>query len=230
VIRPPVVLAFHGVGEATDAEDPHRLVMAPRHLEAQLRLLLRLGYRFVTAAELGDRPPPPGTAVATFDDGWRDAVTTVAPLLARLGIRGSFYVCPGWWGGRHPLVQGEAGRLLDRDEARALHELGMEVAAHTLTHPDLRGLDDARLRAELREPREELEALTGAPVRTLAYPYGLSDERVRRAAREAGYALALGWLPGPWSPYDVPRLPGPPRHGAARLGVKLLLRVRRPGR
>lgn len=229
--RPPVVLAFHGVGHATDEEDPHRLVMTPEHLEAQLRMLLRLGYRFVAARELDPhRPPPPGTAVATFDDGWRDAITTVAPLLGRLGIPGSFYVCPGWWGQQHPLVSGEAGRTLSRDEARELAALGMEVAAHTLTHPDLRSLDDAELRRQLTEPREELTDLLGAPVTTLAYPYGLSDERVRAAAAAAGYALALGWLPGPWTAFDVPRLPGPPRHGAARLAVKLLLRARRPGR
>ena len=74
-----------------------------------------------------------------------------------------------------------------------------------------------------------VEELTGRPCRTFAYPYGLHDERVTRAVADAGYELAFTWLPGPWRPLEAPRLPAPPRHGAARLAVKLL-GVRRPGR
>lgn len=227
-MRRPVVVAWHGVGDAAD--DPQRLVLSPERFEHQLRTLLRLGYAFVRAADLGGREPPPRTAVATFDDGWADAVDTVAPILERLGIRASFYVCPGWWGGQHPGVAGPAGRLLDEAGARALHEAGHEVASHTLDHPDLRGCDDAALAAQLRDSKAAIEDAVGAPVRTLAYPFGLSDDRVRAAARDAGYELALGWLPGPWEPFDVPRLPAPPRHGGGRLALKLLTGARRPGR
>ena len=49
-----VVLVHHGVGAVSDAEDPDRLVVSPAHLESQVRLLLRLGYRFATA-ERADR-------------------------------------------------------------------------------------------------------------------------------------------------------------------------------
>jgi peptidoglycan/xylan/chitin deacetylase (PgdA/CDA1 family) len=222
----PVALAYHGVGAPADGEDPNRLVVTPRRLEAQVRLLQRLGYRFRTAAEVleqgGGAPPARGTAVLTFDDGWRDAVTTTAPLLRRLGVRATFYVCPALLGRRHADVRGEAGRLMDAGEVAELDALGMDVASHTLTHPDLRTLDDAGLERELRGSRAALEDLLGRPVRTLAYPFGLFDERVRTAAGAAGYGLAWAWMPGPWSPLAAPRLPGPPRHGAGRLALKLL--------
>jgi hypothetical protein len=71
--------------------------------------------------------------------------------------------------------------------------------------------------------------VTGRPCRTLAYPFGLFDDRVERAARAAGYELAWGWLPGSWRAAAAPRLPAPPRHGARRLAIKLL-GIRRPGR
>jgi peptidoglycan/xylan/chitin deacetylase (PgdA/CDA1 family) len=225
-VRRPVVLVHHGVGVVADGEDPDRLVVSPSHLESQLRLLLRLGYRFVTAREALERFPagrlPGSTAMLTFDDGWRDALTVVAPLLERLGVRASFYVCPGTWGAQHASVGGPAGALLTRDEARELHERGMEVASHTLSHPDLRGLDDAALAAELRDSKAAIEELTGAPCRTFAYPFGLFDARVRAAVGAAGYELALAWQPRRgWDPLAVGRLPGPPRHGAGRLALKL---------
>jgi peptidoglycan/xylan/chitin deacetylase (PgdA/CDA1 family) len=226
-VRRPVVLVHHGVGLVSDGQDPDRLVVSPAHLESQLRLLLRLGYRFVTAAEALERFPggrlPRGIAMVTFDDGWRDAVTVVAPLLERLGVRASFYVCPGMWGGQHASVTGGAGALLTRDEARELHERGMEVASHTLSHPDLRRLDDTALAAELGDSKAAIEELTGARCRTFAYPFGLFDARVRTAVGAAGYELALAWqLRRGYDPLAVGRLPGPPRQGAWWLALKLL--------
>jgi peptidoglycan/xylan/chitin deacetylase (PgdA/CDA1 family) len=223
----PLVLVYHGVGEASEGEDPSRLVVSPARFESQLRLLLGLGYEFVTAEALLDRSPDGrparGTAVLTFDDGWREGLTVVAPLLERLGVRASFYVCPGMWGTQHSLVSGPAGALLTREEARALHERGMEVASHTLSHPDLRGLDDAALDAELRDSRAAVEELTGRRCRTFAYPFGLYDERVVGRVRAAGYELALAWEPRRgWDPFEAGRLPAPPRHGAERLAFKLL--------
>jgi peptidoglycan/xylan/chitin deacetylase (PgdA/CDA1 family) len=126
-------------------------------------------------------------------------------------------------------MPGEAGRLLDEDEARALIEAGMELGSHSVSHPDLRLLDGSELTVELQESKAAVEKITGRPCRTLAYPYGLHDERVEQAAGEAGYELAFSWLPGPWRELAAPRLPAPPRHGALRLALKLT-GIRRPGR
>ena len=225
MIRRPLVLVHHGVADVAEAADPVRLVVSPPHLESQLRLLLRIGYRFSTMEELIDSGrhdrPPARTAALTFDDGLADNLRVAAPLLARIGVRASFYVCPGLWGAGHEFVDGSAGRLLDRDEARELSESGMELGSHAMTHRDLRKLGDAELRSELSESKAAVEEITGRPCRVLAYPYGLHDARVEDAARAAGYKLGLSWGLGPWRPYAVPRMPGPPRSGGLRLALKL---------
>ena len=194
--------------------------------------LRRIGYRFVTAEQLLDRDlflkPRAGTGVVTFDDGWRDGVTAVVPLLQRLGLQATFFVCPGRWGGQHPDVDGEPGRLLDEREARQLFAAGMELGSHSMLHPDLRTLPDDALRAELTSSKSAIEDITGRPCRTFAYPYGLYDDRVERAVEDAGYELAFAWQPGPWRQFAVPRMPAPPRHGALRLALKLAGIRRRP--
>lgn len=228
LLRPPVVLVYHGVGTAPD--DDARLLVSPQRLESHIRFLQRRGYRFTTAEELaGNGRPQAGTAVLTFDDGFRSCLTEAVPLLRRLGVSATFYVCPGLLGGQHWHMPGEAGRLLDKDEVGALVEAGMEVGSHSVSHPDLRLLDGGALTVELEESKAAVEEITGRPCRTLAYPYGLHDERVESAAGEAGYELAFAWLPGPWRPFAAPRLPAPPRHGALRLALKLA-GIRRPGR
>lgn len=231
-LAPPVVLAYHAVGHADDEQDPDRLVLDPRRFESQLRLLRRLGYDFATTADVAASggPPARGTAVLTFDDGWLDAVTTVAPLLRRLGISATFYVCPGWFDeGQHPLVAGVVGKLLTADDVRALATSGMDVASHSMLHRDLRTLGDDELAEDVTASKAALERLLDRPCRTFAYPYGLVDDRVAKAVSDAGYDLAFAWSPGRWQALRAPRLPAPPRHGGGRLALKLL-GVRRPAR
>jgi peptidoglycan/xylan/chitin deacetylase (PgdA/CDA1 family) len=220
LLRPGTVLVYHGLGppEGDDA----RLLISPEHLEAQIRYLQRRGYAFRTADELVETGAPlDGTAVLTFDDGFRTSLTDIAPLLQRLGVRATFYVSPGLLGKQHWRVAGDVGRLLDADEAKALADFGMELGSHAMSHQDLRLLDGRELAYELEESKAAIEKITGHPCRTFAYPYGLYDDRVTAAAAAAGYDLAFAWLPGPWTPLAAPRLPAPPRHGALRLALKL---------
>jgi peptidoglycan/xylan/chitin deacetylase (PgdA/CDA1 family) len=103
----------------------------------------------------------------------------------------------------------------------------MELGSHTMSHPDLRKVGDDDLASELEGSKAAIEKITGRPCRTLAYPYGLYDDRVIAATAAAGYDLAFAWLPGPWERLAAPRMPAPPRHGALRLAVKLA-GIRRP--
>jgi peptidoglycan/xylan/chitin deacetylase (PgdA/CDA1 family) len=218
-----VILAYHGISAAA-RDDGSLLLIDPEHLRSHVEMLKRRGYEFRTAGELvacADEGPPPRTAVLTFDDGWLDALTTVAPLLEGLGVRATFYVNPGRWGAQHSDVAGEPGRLLDAGQARELHERGMELASHSRDHAVLTELDDGTLADDLSESKAAIEAITGEPCTTLAYPFGIFDERVERAARACGYELCFGWLPGPWSRYGAPRLPPPTRLGAWGLRLKM---------
>jgi peptidoglycan/xylan/chitin deacetylase (PgdA/CDA1 family) len=226
LLHRPVVLVYHSVNEVAEDADPRLLVTPPNRIESHVRLLLRRRYRFVTAEELlengATRPPPRRTAVLTFDDGWLDGLTVATPLLESLGVRATFYVCPGLWGMRHDLVAGAAGALLDERQARMLSEAGMEIGSHTMSHPDLRKLDDDALAEELSASKAAIEQVTQRRCRTFAYPFGLFDDRVERAVKAAGYELALTWQPGSWRPFAVPRLPAPARHGAIWLSLNLL--------
>lgn len=77
--------------------------------------------------------------------------------------------------------------LLSRQGAAELAAGGWEIGFHTRRHDPLTALDDAALREALRPARE----LAGNErARTLAYPHGAADERVARAARQAGYVAA----------------------------------------
>ena len=73
--------------------------------------------------------------------------------------------------------------------AAELAAAGWEIGSHTMTHPLLTLVDGDRLRDELEGSRETIERHLGSCT-SLAYPYGVADERVAKAAEEAGYEVA----------------------------------------
>ena len=129
-------------------------------------------------------------------------------MLVRLGIRATFFLCPGGFGNRFPHLD-ERAAVISRSEARELYDAGMELASHSISHPDLRKLNRWRLRRELVSSREAIEALTGERCATLAYPSGWHDGRVERAVARAGYQLAFIDRTGPWRKLAVPRVHAP---------------------
>jgi peptidoglycan/xylan/chitin deacetylase (PgdA/CDA1 family) len=98
------ILTAHGVmDDGADARwRPLWQRMHVEHLERVLRLLHE-HYEFVPLREAvsmlrGERAARPHCMVLTFDDGYRNNFTHALPVLERLGIPATFFVCTGMTG------------------------------------------------------------------------------------------------------------------------------------
>jgi len=85
--------------------------------------------------------------------------------------------------------------MMTTGQVRELQAGGMEIGAHTLTHPILAKLDPERARNEIRESKRRLEAITGKPVTLFAYPNGKPGQDYRsehvRMVSELGFEAAV---------------------------------------
>ena len=85
--------------------------------------------------------------------------------------------------------------MMTDDQVRTLHQSGIEIGAHTMTHPILTRVDAETALREMTDSRQRLEEITGAPVRSFAYPNGRPrrdyDHTHVGLARDAGFDLAL---------------------------------------
>lgn len=198
--RDAVFLGYHSVVDA----GPPFLSLRTDIFVSQLEFLAAKGYRSGSKADLealADGRSTDGRRVfLTFDDGFLDTFEVSRPLLARHGFAGFVFVLP-----RHlddgaaldwPEVSGEIGphaavmRSMTWEMAEEMAREGWEIGSHTLTHARLTDLDDDELRHELGESRRLIVERLGS-CDTLAYPFGIWDRRVERAAAEAGYRYAF---------------------------------------
>jgi peptidoglycan/xylan/chitin deacetylase (PgdA/CDA1 family) len=94
----------------------------------------------------------------------------------------------------------QSGPMLTDDMIRNMVRQGVEIGAHTISHPILANLNDESARFEITESKRQLEAITGKPVRYFAYPNGkpgidFHDQHMAMA-REAGFSAAFSTVMG----------------------------------
>jgi peptidoglycan/xylan/chitin deacetylase (PgdA/CDA1 family) len=80
--------------------------------------------------------------------------------------------------------------MLRWDQLPALEAGGIELGAHTLTHPPLDILPEGMAFTEIKDSKVILEDALGHPVRSFAYPHGHHDRRVTTLVRHAGFDSA----------------------------------------
>jgi peptidoglycan/xylan/chitin deacetylase (PgdA/CDA1 family) len=212
---PLPVLMYHSVSDAR-AASTRALSVRPAVFDAQLSYLRRQGFTGLTFGELGQRrrtgqPFPARPIVLTFDDGYADLIEEALPILIEHGFPATVFVTTGWLrnAGRNAVATAP-GRMLSWAQLAELSAAGVEVAAHSHSHPQLDQISAARLQAELSDCKRLLEDHLGRSVCSLAYPYGYSSKRVRTVAREIGYlqaaVVANATAASTCDPFRVPRL------------------------
>jgi peptidoglycan/xylan/chitin deacetylase (PgdA/CDA1 family) len=81
--------------------------------------------------------------------------------------------------------------MMRSEQVRSLRRAGMQIGAHTVTHPILALTDEAGARAEISGSRAALESLLGERVGLFAYPNGKPGEDY--TPRDVGIVRELGF-------------------------------------
>jgi len=192
---PISVLVFHRIADdrANDWTTPTRtFVKAIGWLKSRFELisLEEAQRRIRSGANLR-----PAVAI-TFDDGYAVNNQMALPLLIEQRIPCTYFVCT------QPVVEGTP---FTHDQALCHHlrpnsvqqlqdlaRAGIEIGAHSRTHPDFgRITDPATLYDELVTARDELAEAVGQQIRYFAFPFGCPKNLTAEAfqlARAAGYA------------------------------------------
>jgi len=199
--------------------------VSPHFLRDILAMMKIGGSRTIPASEVvnylrtGDIPEEDGVLL-TFDDGYKGIRRYAHPILFELGFCATAFIYT--WG-----PDSASPKRCSWADLREMEDsLVWEIHSHSVTHTDLVSLENYSLQYELSYSLSRLHSQGFLGDRYFAYPYGSFDDRVRIAAKEAGYGAAFGAGPegrieSNVDPYSIPRTTISQRHDQSLVCRKL---------
>ncbi len=185
VVEVPILM-YHHIRAYNDPNDKigTNLSVPPENFIAQIKYLKDNGYSTITFSDLlafptkklVDKP-----VIITFDDGYNDAFANAYPALKQNGQVGVFYIISGFLG---------RPDFLTADQVKQMSDDNMEIGSHTIDHPDLTTLGQAKLTNELTGSKSSLETIIGKTVTSFCYPSGQHNVTVDETVKQAGYLTA----------------------------------------
>lgn len=103
-----------------------------------------------------------------------------------------------------------AGLHLSWDQVRTLVTSGIEMGAHTQSHPILTRISLEQAQREVTGSKHRIEMEINRPVTTFAYPNGSTADfnpDLQKLLRQEGFEAAFTLVPGPTHPTEVRRAP-----------------------
>lgn len=194
----PIVLMYHSV---TPGKSTPQWTWAVSHQSFcdQLDLLISHGWSTVRFSDLASLSNIPEKSVAiTFDDGYADNYAAFEALKSR-GMCATWFIVSKDIGSISSWSDPDSPNLpmLSVEQLHEMHNAGMEIGAHSRSHARLPQLNATDLADEVSGARDELSQAMGFSINSFAYPYGLFNDQVVDAVKDAGYKIACttrsGW-------------------------------------
>lgn len=131
----------------------------------------------------------------TFDDAFANLLDNALPILEQYQIPATIFAVadnlgeiPNWHMPQGHCESNE--RIMTPEQLAVISENSLiRIESHTLTHPDLAKIQSEQIRIELIESKQQLEALLGVHIESLALPHGSYNEEVLTLAQEAEYKM-----------------------------------------
>lgn len=188
------ILMYHRLGINFNPNDKIRegLTVTPQDFEAQIKYLTEHDYTIIKIDQLADvlnhKQEVKNPVVITFDDGYRDFYAHAFPILKKYNAPATVFVITDLVGDSDYLTWPQ----IDELNSSGLITFG----AHTVHHPDLTRLRADQIYFELKAAQNTLKQHTHQDISFVAYPYGKSNDLVRKIAEVIKFSGAVGTWPG----------------------------------
>jgi len=206
------VLMYHRVWP--DLRDG--LTLTPGQLREQWLYLRDEGYRCLTLREFldishGVKPCPDKAFLLTFDDGYRNNLTYVYPLLQELGWSATIFLIAGTLDGTTvPVADGPDAKLTVA-ELKSMRAEHIQLGLHGYHHENFKETPAAAIETAIRRSVQVFEDAGLEYYKVLAYPYGARPKdkqvlaQVKDILKQLGIeaAFRIGNRPASVPPADL---------------------------
>ena len=200
--RPIPILMYHSIEEMPKSTVMRSLHVPPKRFKSQMWLLKKLGFNGLSMRELVPylEGKKTGKVVGiTFDDGYQNNLYNAAPILKKYNFNATCYLVSqkigtsNTWDSSKGITQRP---LMTQSEVQEWLNLGLDIGAHTQTHPLLEELSKQKSQEEILNCIDDLENMFNISVKDFCYPFGRFNQSVVKMIKEAGFITATSMSRG----------------------------------
>lgn len=198
------VLAYHSIGNHVNT-DVLGLRINQDDFRNQMQSLKDWNYEVIDMDTLFRELPffkksEKSYIILTFDDGYKDFVTHVLPILKEYGYPVTLFVNIEYLEGIRPKkISGywENWEKMSWSDLKAIKTNSqVKIGSHGYSHKRLNRLSNEELIKEIKFSKTILENELGERIDFFAYPHGVYNEACLVALKESGYKAAFTGKPG----------------------------------
>jgi peptidoglycan/xylan/chitin deacetylase (PgdA/CDA1 family) len=194
---------YHSIPDAYDPQDTGQMTTPLALFKQQMAYLSEHRFNVISCMTMTDllenkKLIPPRTVVITFDDGFRNVLRTL-PVLEQYGFPAIFFLSTDALDGEADYLNWSEAQVLARSDQ-------FSIGSHSVSHRNLRRLNESDLREEIFISKQELQESFGTPIEYFAIPfgsygsfdgsYGSFDERTGRLLQSARFVSAFSTIAG----------------------------------
>lgn len=131
-------------------------------------------------------------AALTFECAWGHGnLDKILEILRRYDVRAAFFVT-GNWAETYP------------QELQKIVQGGHDIGNHSMTHRNLKQLEEAEIKEEVMEAHQILTELAEKEIKFFRPPYGAFDDTILLTAKKVGYLTVMGSIDSmDWKDYGT---------------------------
>ena len=137
----------------------------------------------------------------TFDDGFEECYTKVAPVLKSFNTNAAFFINPGFINGDQSYIENFNNNIvhvkknpMTWEMIKELHNDGFIIGNHTMDHKRLIGLNDEENEFQISESKRLIEEQLGTTCDHFAWTYGtlndIDNKALELALKEHQYVFS----------------------------------------
>jgi len=166
--------------------------VAPEKFREQMLFLKNNKFNPTTFRDIIQGNLPPKPVVITFDDGYASVFESAYPILQEYQFTAVIFLITDYFGKNNSWDANLAGITfthLDKQQAATLSLSGMELGSHGATHRALNFLSQKEIESELQKSQQAISKISNQPVISLAYPFGMQNQKIQEIALRQGYQV-----------------------------------------
>lgn len=216
-IRSIPILMYHSIEAQPKNTVMRSLHVPPKRFGFQMWLLNMLGYKGLSMRELTpylDGAKTGKVVGITFDDGYQNNLMNAAPILKKYNFSATCYLVSqrigtsNSWDFDNGIKQSP---LMNNSEIKEWLKFGLDIGAHTQTHPMLDKLSQQQSQKEIFNCKADLEKMFNISIKDFCYPFGRFNNSLESIVKQAGYITATtmsrGRAESQSNKLNLPRIP-----------------------